>query len=139
MDTIKLKLTTTQTIDEVGNEEIIELITEAVMERNDRCIIINYDESDLSEIEGTKTRLRIFENKLIMTKIGGISSRMEFEENKSYSNLYSTPYGAFDLSFNTSSYNYRLDEFGRGSVYIEYTVIFGGTEESKNKIQIDIL
>jgi len=34
LDTIKLKLTTTQTIDEVGNEEIIELITEAVMEHH---------------------------------------------------------------------------------------------------------
>lgn len=134
-----MKITTKQTIDEAGNEEVVELMTEAAMEKDDRCIIVNYDESQLSEMEGTRTRLRIFENKLIMTKIGGVSSKMEFEENKSYSNLYSTPYGTFDLDFNTTRYDYNLDEFGKGSVYIEYTVILGGTEENKNKMKIDIL
>lgn len=139
MDTIKLKITTTQTVDEAGNEEVIELMTEAGLEQDGQCIIINYDESELTEIEGTKTRLKIFKDKLIVTKIGGISSRMEFEENKNYSNLYSTPYGTFDMEFNTSCYTYDLDEVGKGSVYVEYTIIFGGTEESKNKIKIDIL
>ena len=139
MDTIKLKITTTQTVDEAGNEEVIELMTEAGLEQDGQCVIINYDESELTEIEGTKTRLKIFKDKLIVTKIGGISSRMEFEENKSYSNLYSTPYGTFDMEFNTSCYTYDLDEVGKGSVYVEYTIILGGTEESKNKIKIDIL
>lgn len=139
MDTIKLKITTTQTIDEADNEEVIELLTEAELEKDEECIIINYDESDLSEIKGTKTRLKIFKDKLIVTKIGSISSRMEFEENKSYSNLYSTPYGTFDMDFNTSCYTYDLDEIGRGSVYVEYIVIFGGTQKNKNKLRIDIL
>ena len=139
MDTIKLKITTTQTVDEAGNEEVIELMIEAGLEHDGQCVIINYDESELTEIEGTKTRLKIFKDKLIVTKIGGISSRMEFEENKSYSNLYSTPYGTFDMEFNTSCYTYDLDEVGKGSVYVEYTIILGGTEESKNKIKIDIL
>ncbi len=138
MDKIKVKITTVQIVDKAGNEDVIELVTEASMEHAEDCFIINYDESDITESEGTKTRLKIYENKLIMTKVGSISSRMEFEKNKSYSNLYSTPYGAFDLDFNTISYNNNLDEYGRGSVDIEYKVIFGGTDESSNKIKIDI-
>lgn len=138
MDKIKVKITTVQIVDKAGNEDVIELVTEAAMEHDEGCFIINYDESDITESEGTKTRLKIYENKLIMTKVGSISSRMEFEKNKSYSNLYSTPYGAFDLDFNTISYNNNLDEYGRGSVDIEYKVIFGGTDESCNKIKIDI-
>lgn len=138
MDKIKVKITTIQTIDEAGNEDVIELVTEAAMEHAMDCIIINYDESDITESKGTKTRLKIYKNKLIMTKVGSISSRMEFEESKSYSNLYSTPYGTFDLDFSTISYNNALDEFGKGSVDIEYKVIFGGTDESNNRIKIDI-
>lgn len=138
MDKIKVKITTIQTIDEAGNEDVIELVTEATMEYNQDCIIINYDESDIAESEGTKTRLKIYKNKLIMTKVGDISSRMEFEKNKNYNNLYSTPYGTLDLDFSTISYNNALDEFGKGSVDIEYKVIFGGTDESSNKMRIDI-
>ncbi len=138
MDKIKIKITTIQTIDEAGNEDVIELVTEAYMEHDHDCFIINYDESDIAEIKGTKTRLKIYKNKLIMTKIGSISSRMEFEENKSYNNLYSTPYGTFDLDFSTISYDNSLNEFGKGSVDIEYKIIFGGTDENRNKIKIDI-
>jgi len=139
MENIKVKITTKQTIDEAGNEDTIELMTEAEMEHQDDCLIISYDESDITESKGTKTRLRIYENKLIMTKIGPFSSRMEFEKNKSYNNLYSTPYGNFDLDFSTIVFNNDLNEHGKGTVYIEYKIIFGGSEESLNKMSIDII
>lgn len=138
MDNIKVKITTIQTIDEAGNEDVIELVTEATKEHDQDFIIINYDESDITESKGTKTRLKIYKNKLIMTKVGNISSRMEFEEDKGYNNLYSTPYGTFDLNFDTIIYKNDLDEFGKGTVYIEYKIIFGGSDESYNKLRIDI-
>ncbi len=138
MKNIKVKITTIQTVDDAGNEDIIELVTEADMEIADDCIIIHYDESDITESEGTRTRLKIYKNKMIMTKVGELSSRMEFEENKSYSNLYSTPYGTFDLVFDTIVYKNALDTEGGGYVYVEYKVTFGGAEESYNKLNIDI-
>lgn len=138
MEKIKLKITTKQTIDEAGNEDVIELVTEAVKDIQDDLIIIKYDESDITENRLSKTKIRIYKNKLIMTKVGDISSRMEFEENTIYKNIYSTPYGNFDLEFKTLSYNNTLDEYGRGSIYIEYKIIFGGSDESLNKIIIDI-
>jgi len=138
LENIKLKITTIQTIDDAGNEDIIELVTEASKEVDDDCITINYDESNITESAGTRTRLKINKNKMIMTKVGDLSSKMEFEENKNYSNLYSTPYGTFDIVFNTIVYENYLNEDGNGYVYIEYKVIFGGTEESYNKLRIDI-
>lgn len=138
MSNIKVKITTTQVIDAAGNEDVIELVTEASKEQQENCIIINYDESDITENSATKTRLKIFKNKMIMTKVGNISSRMEFEENQNYHNIYTTPYGTFDLDFKTIYYNNSLEEDGRGSVNIVYKIIFGGSEESCNKLQIDI-
>lgn len=138
MENVKVKISTIQTVDEAGNEDIIELVTEAELEKNDDCFIINYDESHITENKGSKTRLKIFKHKMIMTKIGLYSSRMEFQEEKSYSNLYTTPYGTYDLDFSTVIYNNTLDEYGRGEVYVEYKIIFGNTGESYNKLKIDI-
>jgi len=73
-----------------------------------------------------------------MIKMGTFSTKMEFEKNKSSANMYTTPYGNFDISFKTIIYDYFLNEFGNGSVYIEYKIIFGGAEETINKIVIDI-
>lgn len=138
MENIKLKITTTQTIDKAGNEDVIELVTEAVRETQGDFIIITYDESDISENRLSKTKMKIYKDKMIMTKVGEISSRMEFEENKNYKNVYSTPYGNFDLEFKTFQFNNTLDELGKGSIYIEYKIIFAGSDESLNKIIIDI-
>ncbi len=138
MNKAKVKITTKQILDDAGNEDKIELVTEATKEFNGECFIIDYDESKITESEGNKTRLRIYKDKLIMIKMGNLSTKMEFEKNKSSENMYSTPYGNFDISYNTIVYDYSLDERGNGSVYIEYKIIFGGTEESLNKILIDI-
>lgn len=138
MEKVKIKITTTQTIDEAGNEDIMELITEATKNHEGDSITINYDESEITENEGTRTRLKIYKNKMIMTKVGLISSKMEFEKNKSYSNIYSTSYGNFDINFYTNVYDNQLDKQGNGSIFIEYSIIFGNADESYNKIKIDI-
>ncbi|HHZ02175.1 MAG TPA: DUF1934 domain-containing protein [Tissierellia bacterium] len=139
MENVKVKINTTQTIDDAGNEDVIELVTEATLEKSEDCFVINYDESTITEQERSRTRLKIYKNKMLMTKVGVFSSKMEFEEGLSYSNLYSTPYGTFDLDFTTVLYRNNLDERGRGNVYIEYKVMFSNSEESYNKLNIDII
>lgn len=139
MKEVKVKITTIQTIDDAGNEDNIEMITEATIEKFDDYFIINYDESGLTETKGSRTRLKIYKNKMTLTKIGIISSKMEFEVNKNYSDIYSTPYGSFDLDFFTIDYQNSLDDYGRGSVYVEYKIIFGKSGESYNKLKIDIV
>lgn len=138
MDKVKIKITTIQTVDKAGNEDEIELITEATLEKFEYHFVINYDESDITETKGSKTRLKIYKNKILMTKIGAFSSKMEFEEGNSYKNIYATPYGSFNLDFHTYKYTNYLDDNGKGSIYIEYKVTFGASEESYNKLKIDI-
>ncbi len=139
MDKVKIKITTIQTVDSAGNEDEIELVTEATLEKTDDHFVINYDESDITETKGSKTRLKIYKDKILMTKIGAFSSKMEFEEGNSYKNIYATPYGSFDLNFHTNKYVNCLDDKGRGSIYVAYKITFGASEESYNKLKIDIL
>jgi len=139
LEEVKIKITTIQTIDDAGNEDNIEMITEATLDKIDDCFIINYDESGLTETEGSRTRLKIYKNKMLLTKIGSFSSKMKFEEGNSYSDFYTTPYGSFDLDFLTVSYINNLNDNGRGSVEVEYKIVFGKTGESYNKLKINIL
>jgi len=139
MENVKLKINTAQTVDDAGNEETIEILTEATLEKSEGVFIINYDESDITENKGSRTRLKIYKHKMIMTKIGLFSSKMEFQKEKKYRNLYSTPYGSFDLEYITINYNNSLNERGRGNVYAEYKIIFADSEESYNKLNIDII
>ena len=138
MENVKIKINTIQTVDEAGNEDNIEIITEATLEKIDDCFIINYDESEIMEQKGSRTRLKIYKDKMLMTKVGAYSSKMEFKQNINYNNLYQTPYGNFDLDFITVIYKYNLDKAGRGNVYIEYKITFADMDESYNKLNIDI-
>lgn len=138
LEEVKVKITTIQTVDDAGNEDNIEMITEAKLDRLDDCFIINYDESGLTETEGSKTRLKIYKNKMLLTKIGTFSSKMEFEAGNSYNDVYSTPYGSFDIDFFTMRYINNLDDNGRGSVDVEYRIVFGKTGENYNKLKIVI-
>jgi uncharacterized beta-barrel protein YwiB (DUF1934 family) len=76
MENVKIKINTVQTIDEAGNEDVIELLTEAKLEKMRDCFIINYDESEITEQKGSRTRLKIYKDKMLMTKVGMYSSKM---------------------------------------------------------------
>lgn len=94
MESVKIRINTVQTIDEAGNEDVIELLTEAKLEKLKDCFIINYDESEITEQKGSRTRLKVYKDKMLMTKVGIYSSKMEFQQGKKYTNLYSTPMAA---------------------------------------------
>jgi uncharacterized beta-barrel protein YwiB (DUF1934 family) len=139
MENVKVRINTVQTVDEAGNEDVIEILTEAELEKLDDCFIINYDESEITDRKGSRTRLKVYKDKMIMTKVGIYSSKMEFQQGIKYSNLYSTPYGSFDLGFITVVYDNNLGEEGRGNVYVEYKITFADLDESYNKLSIDII
>ncbi len=139
MENVKVRINTVQTIDEAGNEDVIELLTEAKLEKLKDCFIINYDESEITEHKGSRTRLKVYKDKMLMTKIGIFSSKIEFQQGKKYSNLYSTPYGSFELEYLTVLYDNKLNEKGKGNIYTEYMITFADSDESYNKLNIDIM
>lgn len=65
MENVRIKINTIQTIDEAGNEDVIEILTEATLEKSGNCFIINYDESTITENKGSRTRLKIYKNKML--------------------------------------------------------------------------
>ncbi len=119
-------------------EEQIELVTDASFNKKDDCYVITYDESDLTGMEGSKTKLKILDDKLIMTKFGTVSSNIEFIVGKRYKTGYLTSLGLLDMEILTTNYETNINNEGIGSIDIEYKVNLSGFEESLNKLHIDL-
>lgn len=136
MKNIKIKVIGSQ-IDNNDKDDKIELLTEASFEKKDDSYIIVYDESELTGMKGTKTKLDIEKDKLTMTKYGANSSCMLFEVGKKYSTPYITSVGQIDLDIITKKYNSSIDDNGKGKIEIEYKIIFANNQGLLNKLCIE--
>ena len=68
--------------------EVIELVTEGVMELHDGGWDIRYEESELTGLEGVTTTFRVEPGKVILTRAGKLSSQMVFQEGVVHESLY---------------------------------------------------
>ena len=60
--------------------EIIELVTEGVMELCQDGWEISYEESELTGLEGVTTTFRVEQGRVILTRSGQLNSHMVFQE-----------------------------------------------------------
>ena len=138
MDEYKIRISTLQTIEDEGKEDKIELITKGTVRRLGDSFIVDYDESDITETEGCRTRLKISPDRMVMTKIGVVSSKMEFKQGFKYTNPYVTPYGTFDVEYHTVRFVNNLSAEGKGTVEADYRITLGETAEGFNQLRVEI-
>ena len=96
-----------------------------------------YQETEISGMEGTVTRLLINDNSVSLEREGTTTSKMYFEKDKSDVSLYDTPYGTLELKIKTNELEIDLNENG-GNVFIEYKMIVGDQSVQNTKLKINI-
>lgn len=96
-----------------------------------------YDETEISGMEGTKTRLFINDNSVSLEREGTTTSKMYFEKDKSDVSLYDTPYGTLELKIKTNDLKIDMNEDG-GDVFIDYKMIIGDQSIQNTKLKINI-
>ncbi|MSR90933.1 DUF1934 domain-containing protein [Inconstantimicrobium porci] len=96
-----------------------------------------YQETEISGMEGTVTRLLINDNSVSLEREGTTTSKMYFEKDKSDVSLYDTPYGTLELKIKTNELEIDLNENG-GNVFIEYKMIIGDQSVQNTKLKINI-
>lgn len=74
--------------------EVIELMTEGTMEFIDSGWEIDYDESDLTGLEGVHTTFRIEPEKVTLSRSGKLNSQMVFQKGVPHESLYQMAFGA---------------------------------------------
>ena len=105
-----------------SSPEEMELVTSGVLKRDGLGgYTVSYQESELTGLEGTTTRLHISNGRVTLLREGSINSQMVFEEGRRHLSMYETPYGALSIGINTRRMRSTLGESG-GDLEIDYAI-----------------
>lgn len=121
-----------------GEEETLELTTEARYGIKGEEILLSYDESEMLGVSGVKTMLRYKKpDTVILKRSGALESRLVIQKGKTNSCLYDTGYGELVLDIKGESLRNALDENG-GGFSMSYSIDVNGKILSKNRIEITV-
>ena len=126
-----------QYYDDVGPDET-ELMTEGSMTiAGDGAIVLEYQETELTGMEGTTTRFTIQDDMVTLTRTGRVNSQMLFQRGKRHSSLYETPWGTMMVDISTTTLAYRLNSRG-GILEIKYTIAVDHQVTGQNQFKIRV-
>ena len=114
-----------------------ELTTEGTMVLTEDSIILSYEETELTGMEGTTTTFTVTGPRVILTRSGKVNSQMVFEEGKQHTSLYETPFGELTVDIQTSSLKHNLTERG-GIMEIKYSIAVEHTVTGRNCFKIRV-
>lgn len=141
MKNITLKIKGSYVYDEAHEEDQIELITEGKMYVKGDVIYLTYDESQLSGMDGCKTRLKLDGDSVSMTRKGsavGVDTELRFEKGKRFSGYYDTPYGPMEMEVLTNELLSTVSAEGSGEITIDYNISLKGIAENRNLLAIEV-
>ena len=101
--------------------DVIELVTEGTLEYRDNGWDIQYEESDLTGMEGVTTAFRIEQDRVILTRTGKLHSQMVFQEGVRHESLYQMEFGALMITVCAKRILVLLDKNG-GTVDLIYGI-----------------
>ena len=120
-DNVIISIKGKQLYAESGPDEM-ELVTAGTLKRDGRGgYTISYEESELTGLEGTTTRLHIDGGRVTLLREGSINSQMVFEEGRRHLSMYETPYGSLSVGINTRRMRSTVGEAG-GDLEIDYAI-----------------
>ncbi len=117
-------------------DQDMELMTEGKFYIKEGQFFFLYEESELSGMEGTRTVLKLGEERVTMRRYGENDSELTFEAGVRYDALYKTPYGHFDMEVVASKVNYEVDEEGNANIDLIYEISIKGLGENKTFMKI---
>ena len=114
-----------------------ELMTEGTMTLTEDGMVLAYQETALTGMEGTTTRFQVQGPRVILTRSGTVNSQMVFEEGRQHTSLYETPFGELSVDIQTSVLRHDLTERG-GLMEIKYSIAVEHTVTGRNCFKIRV-
>ena len=114
-----------------------ELMTEGTMALTEDGMVLSYEESDLTGMEGTTTTFEVKGPRVTLTRSGAVNSQMVFEEGRQHTSLYETPFGELSVDIQTSELKHNLTERG-GLMEIKYSIAVEHTVTGRNCFKIRV-
>ena len=120
-DNVIISIKGKQLYAESGPDEM-ELVTSGTLKRDSQGgFTISYQESELTGLEGTTTKLHIDGGRVTLLREGNTNSQMVFEEGRRHLSMYETPFGELSIGINTKRMRSTVDEAG-GDLEIDYAI-----------------
>ena len=116
-------------------EDVIEVVTPGKFYINKNGYKIEYDETKLSGMEGTKTTMIIKDAYFKLQREGTTETNMEFEKSTQSVSSYKTPFGAMSVVVDTKDIKIDMDDNG-GKVHIRYTLNVEGQQLIETDLNI---
>ena len=116
----------------------IELMTEGTLTlTGEGGMVLSYQESELTGLEGKTTAFEIRGAQVILTRTGSVNSQMIFEEGRQHTSLYETPFGELAVDIQTSRLRHSLTERG-GLMDLRYSISVDHTVTGRNAFRIRV-
>lgn len=132
---VLISVKTKQYID--GQPETIELITEGVYYKEGNQFFAEYEETEISGMDGTKTTMKIEDDTLTIMREGTTHSNLVFKKGQNHRSLYNTPFGALEVTVKPKKVQIDVNETG-GNVKLEYRMDATGFESIENSLELNI-
>ena len=117
------------------DEQMVELITQGRYYKKGDAVVLEYEESEISGMEGTVTRMLMENRTVTMKREGRVSSHFVFKNNQYYMGYYNTPAGKLEVGLFPTYVDYKLRE-DSGHIDLEYRLEVAGIE-TMNQIFVE--
>ncbi len=118
-------------------DDVVEFVTAGEYYKSDKGYEIRYQETELTGMEGTETRLSVEGRRVTMMRTGRFSTQMIFEKGQKHLSLYNTPAGTMLVGVNTSSVDIELDDLG-GRLAVNYSVEIDNVLTGYNRFELKV-
>lgn len=98
---------------------------------------ISYEETELTGMTNTTSRLTVQGEEVVLTRSGDNCARMQFKNGQRYCGHYDTPYGAFTICILPHQVEVDLTPAG-GRIYLHYRMELEHMMTSSNTLELVI-
>lgn len=120
-----------------GEESRIELITAGHYYEKNGVQYIVYKDSEVSGLEDTKTMIKVYDQHVVLVRMGSVKQHQEFRlDTKSFS-TYVTPYVTMDMGILTQDIDLDLGASVK-NIHIRYELEINGQWQSTNTLSISV-
>lgn len=138
MENVMINIKTVQYDSSSKEQDVIELRTEGKYYKKNNADYLIYEETELSGLSGTTTKIKIKGDQVELRRIGEHESAMSFEKDKRFQSVMSTPVGNIPLEIMTNNIRYDIlpDPLSL-KLEFEYSIALKGLFQGKNLISIE--
>ena len=137
MQDVVINISSIHGVEEDEELDRIEFTTDGVYSFVDGTGYLRYQETDVTGMPGTETRLEIRPDEVVVDRRGAITSRMVFRRGEKNCFQYETPFGMATMGMDTKKIRHDFNARG-GSMTIDYVLNLEHAIVERNRFCIDV-